>query len=441
MMSSVPQSAVADTDATPRAAREGGTHVLLIGDRTSVVERLRAAFEPHADIDFSCCSEPASVLKVASRIQPTVILQDMAVPDDDGLDLVEAFRAAPDLKDIPIIVLSSKGEAAGKKAAFSAGANDYIVKPPDETEIIARVRYHSHSYRTRRELQRTIDELKKVHDQLFQSEKMASIGLLAAGVAHEINNPIAFVTSNLNSLNDHYRDVFEVLDAYAELGDGASGANADFAPVIALKQRLKMDDIREDIGQIFEECRDGLSRVRKIVDDLKNFSRTSETEWQLADIHDELERTLSIANNELKYKADVIRNYGDLPEIQCIPTRINQVFLNLLVNAAQAMDDRGEITITTSVGSAPKGSELQAAGRQECVCIEVADTGSGIDTDTLSRVFEPFFTTKTASKGTGLGLSVSFGIIQSHNGHIVVDSEPGKGTTFTIWLPVKQHGD
>lgn len=437
-MSSVPHSKVTDAESPHKECR---IQVLLVDDHALIADNLRAIFEPHDDIGFFYCSDPASALKVASRIRPTVIFQDLIMPGKNGLDLVREFRAAPDLGDIPIVMLSSKDEPATKEAAFAAGADDYLVKLPDEIELIARVRYHSRSYLAHLDLQQTVVELNKAHDQLFQSEKMASVGVLAAGVAHEINNPIAFVTSNLNSLNDYHRDMFKVLDAYAAFDDGSPDEGADVASVVALKQQLQIDDIREDVGQILEECKDGLARVRRIVDDLKGFSRTSETEWQWADMHKELDRTLSIASNEIKYHADVVKIYGDLPQIQCIPSQINQVFLNLLVNAAHAMESRGQITITTLVATVPKDLEPQAGDDDEWACIKVADTGPGIDADTLSRIFEPFFTTKVVGKGTGLGLSVSYGIIQSHNGHIIADSEPGLGTTFTIWLPVNQNDD
>ena len=184
-----------------------------------------------------------------------------------------------------------------------------------------------------------------------------------------------------------------------------------------------------------------MSRVRKIVDNLKSFSRTSDSEWKWADMHEELDRALSLASNELKYKAEIVREYGDLPQVQCIPTQLNQVFLNLLVNAAHAMEGRGRITISTTRSAVPKEVESQPGSNGEWVCIKVADNGKGIDDDTLARIFEPFFTTKEVGKGTGLGLSVSLGIIHGHNGHIGVESEPGVGTTFTVWLPVARDVD
>lgn len=440
-MNSVPRSTVADADSS---YEEGKVRVLLIDDHALVADALREIFDSKDDIEFFYCSDPTSALKVVSRIRPTVILLDLIMPKLDGLDLLKEFRATVDLADVPIVVLSSKEEPETKEQAFAAGADDYLVKLPDEIEIIARVRYHSRAYLASRKLQDTVDELENAYSQLFQSEKMASIGMLVAGVAHEINNPIAFVTSNLNMLGEYYQDVFKLIDACAKLEERASGESEDVNSLTALRKELKIDFIREDIRQVLDECKDGLARVRNIVDNLRDFSRNGDAEPKLTDLHAELDRTLSIANNEIKYKADVSKEYGDLPEVECIPPQINQVMLNLLVNAAQAIEGRGVITIRTHAGALPDELREQDADDDRdvdwssWVCVQISDTGAGIEPDTLRHIFDPFFTTKEAGKGTGLGLSVSRGIIRGHGGHIVAESEPGQGTTFSVWLPVRR---
>lgn len=204
-----------------------------------------------------------------------------------------------------------------------------------------------------------------------------------------------------------------------------------------------MNYIKEDIEQILNECKDGLTRIRKIVDDLKSFSREEEVEWKWTNLHKEIDSTLNIANHEIRYKAEVKKDYGELPEVECIPSQLNQVFLNLLINAAHAIDGHGTITLTTSTGTLPKAIAEEMIGcdnddEDSWVCISVADTGSGIDTDTIKHIFDTFFTTKPIGKGTGLGLSLSRNIIKKHGGYIAVDSEYGEGTTFSIWLPVHQ---
>jgi two-component system, NtrC family, sensor kinase len=270
-----------------------------------------------------------------------------------------------------------------------------------------------------------IKKLEIAQGQLVQSEKMASIGQLAAGVAHEINNPVGFISSNVGTMEQYLKDIFSILAAY-EQAETAPGAPADAcAAVKTLKDKLDYAYLKEDISNLIEETRDGVSRVKKIVEDLKYFSHADDTEWKWADLHKGFDSTLNVVWNELKYKAEVVKQYGKLPDVECLPGQINQVFMNLLVNAAHAIGERGTVTIRT-------GAE------NDSVWIEVADTGCGIPPENLKRIFDPFFTTKPAGKGTGLGLSLSYGIVQKHHGKFDVTSEVGKGTTFRVCLPLKQ---
>ncbi len=266
-----------------------------------------------------------------------------------------------------------------------------------------------------------IDELEQAHNQLLQSEKLASIGQLAAGVAHEINNPIGFVNSNLGTLDGYVSDLLRVIDAYREVE--AALPPESRARVEAVKQEVDLAYLQDDAGALVKESRDGLDRVTRIVQDLKDFSRMGTADWQWADLHRCLDSTINVVTNEIKYKAELERRYAELPEVRCVPSQLNQVFMNLLVNAAQAIPERGRITITTG----RNGDE---------VFVAVRDTGAGIPPDILKRVFDPFFTTKPVGTGTGLGLSVSHGIVERHRGRIEVDSEPGAGTEFRVWLPI-----
>ncbi|MDP3085934.1 MAG: ATP-binding protein [Rubrivivax sp.] len=282
------------------------------------------------------------------------------------------------------------------------------------------------------ELLRANDELKALNqrlsqtqEQLVQSEKLASIGLLAAGVAHEINNPVGYIFSNVASLEKYLEDVFRVLSAY-EACELEHAGHPAAQHLRALRQEVDLDYLKQDIPTLMRETQEGIARVRKIVQDLKDFSHVdARRQWEWVNLHKGIDSTLNIVNHEIKYKASVVKQYGELPEVHCLPSELNQVFLNLLVNAAHAITkERGVITIRTGTAA-------------DQVWIEVEDDGCGINADNLKRVFDPFFTTKPIGKGTGLGLSLSYGIVKKHGGRIEVDSELGRGTRFKVWLPIE----
>jgi signal transduction histidine kinase/ligand-binding sensor domain-containing protein len=261
-------------------------------------------------------------------------------------------------------------------------------------------------------------QIESAQTQLLQSEKMASVGQLAAGVAHEINNPIGFVQSNLNVLGQYVEDLAALATAY----------EAQLAPREREAARASLPDVDlafivDDLPQLIGQSKEGVARVVKIVRDLRDFSYVDRPEWQEVDLHDCLESTLNLVSHELKYKATVERRYATLPKITCMPFQINQVIMNLLINAVQAIPERGSITLATAVEG-------------DGVRVEISDDGKGIPVDIIGRIFEPFFTTKPIGTGTGLGLSVSYGIVRKHGGTIEATSTEGEGTTFTIRLPV-----
>lgn len=274
------------------------------------------------------------------------------------------------------------------------------------------------------EQQQLITRLREAHDQLLQSEKMASIGQLAAGVAHEINNPIGFVNSNMSTLNRYVDTLLSVVHAYHEAVAQAAPGTPLAARIDAINQEADLGFLKEDIGDLVRESLDGLTRVRDIVQSLRDFSHVGETDWDVADLHTGIESTLNIVANEIKYKAVVERRYGELPAVKCLASQLNQVFMNLLVNAAHAIRERGVITIATGVEG-------------DWVWVAISDTGCGIPPQNMNRIFEPFFTTKPIGSGTGLGLSLSYSIVNKHGGRIEVDSTPEVGTTFTVRLPIE----
>lgn len=251
---------------------------------------------------------------------------------------------------------------------------------------------------------------------------MASIGQLAAGVAHEINNPIGYINSNLTSLKNYIDNLLALVAIYEQ--HEATGSNTEqFADIEAFKQKIDLEFLKTDVLDLLEESHEGATRVKKIIQDLKDFSHLGGDDCQWTDLHVGLERTLNIVNNEIKYKVTIIKEFGYLPEVKCLPHQLNQVFMNLLINAAHAIENKGIITLRT-------GTEGDYAW------VEISDTGKGIAPEHLSKIFDPFFTTKPVGKGTGLGLSVSYNIIKKHQGEIQVSSQLNKGTTFKIILPI-----
>jgi len=273
-------------------------------------------------------------------------------------------------------------------------------------------------------LQEANRKIELVHAQLLQSEKMASIGQLAAGVAHEINNPIGYINSNLGTLANYVRDLLGVLSTYEELERDFAHEPGIQARLRHVKVKMDLDYLKQDLADLVRESQEGVAHIKQIVQDLQTFSHADDGEWRWADLHKGLESTLNIVWNELKYKAEVVKEYGELPRVHCVPSQLNQVFMNLLVNAAQAIEERGAIVIRT--------------GRtgDDWVWVEISDTGCGIEPEVLPCIFDPFFTTKQVGKGTGLGLALSRGIVERHGGRIEIESKAGKGTTFIIHLPV-----
>ena len=279
-----------------------------------------------------------------------------------------------------------------------------------------------------REIQEAYDELKQAQAQLLQSEKLASIGQLAAGVAHEINNPMSFIISNFGTLQEYVQDLSSLIQSYIALEEQLNGGDADQTralrdEIARQKQEIDLQYVLEDLNNLIAESREGAERVRKIVQDLKEFSHVDQEEKMPTDLNKGIESTLNIVWNELKYKVTVEKDFGEIPEVMGYPMELNQVFMNLFVNAGQAIEDQGTIAIRT----------CQEDGY---ACVIISDTGTGMPPEVVKKIFEPFFTTKDVGKGTGLGLSMAYNIVQKHDGEISVDSQEGVGTTFTITIPL-----
>lgn len=284
-----------------------------------------------------------------------------------------------------------------------------------------------------REIEHAHAELKRTQVQLVHSEKMASVGQLAAGVAHEINNPIAFVKSNLSTLGDYVCSLASLIEAYEGLLAALTSGSQEristaYEKVQAVKKEEDFKFLLEDSDQLIRESVEGTQRVEDIVQGLKSFSRLDENTIKEVDINEGIESTLKVVWNELKYKCVVVKKFAELPMLRCYEGQLNQVFMNLLINAAQAILEKGVITVET-------------IAEREHIVVKISDNGMGVPPEHLQSIFDPFFTTKDVGSGTGLGLAISYGIVQKHNGSIDVESEVGKGTTFTIRLPVNGISD
>lgn len=292
-------------------------------------------------------------------------------------------------------------------------------------DISARKRQEAELQENFERLQTLNSQLANAQNQLLQSEKMASIGQLAAGVAHEINNPIGFVSSNLGTLRSYVDDLLCIIQAYGKADGLLAGHPEIHAAIETLKDRADLEFMSQDIQFLLTESRDGIDRVTRIVQNLKDFSRIDCTDWELFDLEHGLDSTLNIVSSQITSKAVVVKDYGGVPPIAGLGSQLNQVFMNLLINAAQAIEAHGTITLRTGATDTK-------------VWIEIADTGKGISPENQKRIFEPFFTTKAIGQGTGLGLSLAYSIIQKHHGRLAVVSEVGAGSCFRIELPLKQ---
>ncbi|MBC7963725.1 MAG: GHKL domain-containing protein [Steroidobacteraceae bacterium] len=336
-------------------------------------------------------------------------------------------------------MLTAHPDKDAKLRCLRAGANDFLAKPVDTVELQLRVsnlldfKRHAETRKwntlleqskatleaKNRELEAALHEIERAQAQIVQQEKMASIGQIAAGVAHEINNPVGYIMSNLGSLQKY----FSRLTGFIEIQSGMITDKELQGQLAAQRKSNKLDLIIADTANLITESIDGAERIKKIVQDLKGFSRSDDNAKNPADIIAGIESTLNIIWNELKYKVKLNKEYGAIPLTRCNIGQLNQVFMNLIVNAGHAIELQGEITI-----------RIRHEGGN--IFVSIADTGSGIDPDKLEKIFEPFFTTKEIGKGTGLGLSIANDIVRKHNGDITVASEKGKGTEFTVRLPV-----
>lgn len=423
--------------------------ILVVDDTPANLEVVSEALTD-AGFEVAIATDGERAIKQAERSSPGLILLDIMMPGIDGFETCRRLKASNITKDIPIIFMTALSDSTDKIKGFSLGAVDYITKPFQEAEVIARVKTHLKLHQLNQnlemqvslrtaELMAALKRMEQSQIQLIQSEKMATLGQLVAGVAHEINNPVNFIYGNIAHVEEYTQTLLEILQLY-QMHDPHPDEE-----IQAKAEEADLEFLQEDMPKMISSLRIGTERIRQIVLSLRNFSRLDEAECKEINIHDGINSTLLILQHRLKAKSDslgieVICKYGNLPLVECYPGLLNQVFMNILANAIDALEanikiksgnlksTQGQITICTSVIE------------KNQVEIVISDNGLGIPENIKQRIFDPFFTTKPIGKGTGLGLSISYQIIkEQHQGTLKCVSQPGEGTKFIIVIPIRQQ--
>lgn len=399
--------------------------ILIVDDEPTNIRILNEILKNEYEIIISTSGENA--VRIANDIIPDLILLDIIMPEMNGYEVCESIHANEATKNIPVIFITAKTEAEDESRGLKLGAIDYIAKPFIANVVKARVQNHLQLKKYRDDLEQMV---KYKEEQLVHAEKLASIGQLVAGVAHEMNNPMGFVHSNLGTLKRYVSKLHQFYDDFKTIKQNCHNQTITDPKLIALKlgeieKKSKIDFLLDESDEVINDCIEGIDRATGIIKNLKFFSHKGGGQFQDCDINQMIEKTIKFVWNELKYKTELVKNFGVIPKIKADEPQLSQVIMNLLVNGAHAIEKKGTIEVTTWE-------------EDEHIYITIKDSGCGISKTNLAKIFDPFFTTKAAGKGTGLGLSISYDIIKMHNGEMEVQSETGIGTTFTIALPLRK---
>lgn len=436
--------------------------ILIVDDNPTNIKIL-FSFLKEFGFKVLVAKDGESALSKLEEILPDIILLDVQMPGIDGFETCRRLKDSDITKDIPVIFMTALSDTQDKVKGLTLGAVDYITKPFQHQEVLARINIHLRmrnltkqlqeqnvllqqltseleervSSRTA-ELRESLEKLQQAQIQLVQSEKMSSLGELVAGVAHEINNPVSFIAGNVSLTSEYTEDILEHLRLYQQIFPEPGAEIEQHA------EDIELDYLLEDLPKMVASMEVGVDRIRQISVSLRSFSRMDNTSKTQVNIHEGLDSTLMILQHRIKANdhrpdIEVVKEYGDLPLVNCYPSPLNQVFMNLLANAIDALDEDNlnkglsyeeikqnphRLIIKTSV---IKGGDVE---------IKIADNGPGIPEEMQSRIFEPFVTTKPVGKGTGLGLSICHDvIIKKHGGSLLCNSQLGEGTEFVIAIP------
>jgi len=392
--------------------------ILIVDDIPTNIKVL-LDFLHDSNFSVSVAKNGESALKKAQEELPQLIFLDVMMPGIDGFETCRRLKANPKTKDIPVIFMTALSDVVDKVKGLQVGAVDYITKPFQHEEVLARINVHL--------------ELRKTQLKLVQQEKMSSLGQLVAGVAHEINNPVNFIEGNLHYAAQYIQQLLKLLHLYEFY-------TSDSIPEIEnYSKAIELDFIKEDLCKLLSSMTVGTERIQEIVRSLRIFSRLDEAECKSVNLHDGIDSTLMILGSRLQQtqnhpEIEIVKEYGNLPLVECCAGQINQVFMNILANAIDAIQEsfvkeKGQIRITTEVTADEKS-----------VLIRIADNGVGIPEDVRQKIFDQFFTTKPVGNGTGLGLAIAYSIVvEKHGGTLTCHSKLGEGTEFIVTFPLDKN--
>ncbi|HBB31891.1 MAG TPA: hybrid sensor histidine kinase/response regulator [Cyanobacteria bacterium UBA8803] len=427
-------------------------NILIVDDTVDSLRLLSTALAEQG-YEVRSTVNGAMALTAAHAAPPDLILLDIKMPDMSGYEVCLSLKASELTRDIPVIFISALDEVFDKVKAFAVGGADYITKPFQFAEVLARVEnqltirqltceLEQRVEERTAELKKALQDLQHAQVQLVQVEKMATLGQLVAAVAHEVNNPVGFINGNLNCVKDYTLDLINLLNLYQQKFPH---------PGSEIEQHIEEIDLEylvHDLPKILSSMKQGIDRLLQLSSSLRTFSRMDTPSKVACNINEGIESTLLILKHQLKANQqrpaiEVIEKYGDLPSVECYPGQLNQVFMNIIANAIDSFDELNEGRSFEEIERHPHQITIRSEvnSNQDTVVIHISDNGSGISAEVQERIFDNFFTTKPLGKGTGLGLSITRQIVEEkHGGKLTCISTPGQGTEFVVEIPVRANG-
>ncbi|MEH2466631.1 hybrid sensor histidine kinase/response regulator [Nostoc sp.] len=411
--------------------------VLVVDDNPTNLQVLSSFLDQSSFEVWAARSGEKALQRLENDDLPDLILLDVMMPGIDGFETCKQLKSNPRVQDIPVIFMTALSETADKVKGLQLGAVDYITKPFQHEEVLVRIENHLKLRNLTKTLIAKNVELQQTQTQLIQAEKVAALGQLTAGIAHEVNNPINFIAGNLNFVEQYVHEIVNLLYLYQKYLP---------EPPNEIQNAIQKSDLKfllNDLSKIIQSMQVGTDRVTEIVSYLNNFSRHREDGKKLANLHEGLESTLLILGHRFKQNANypaiqLIKEYGDLPLVECFAGEINQVFMNLICNAIDAIEEiyKNKYLGTNYLYHGMIKIKTEAIGEQ--VILRVTDNGSGINNADKTKIFDAFYTTKPVGKGTGLGLSIAYQIVvNNHHGKLTYHSQPGEGIEFILELPIR----